>query len=1305
MKNFFTLLFLFFLTYARATNYYFSAVSGDDSRSSIQARSPSTPWKTTGKLNSFFSSLQPGDSVLLKRGETFFGSITVTKSGTAALPIVIGAYGTGNKPVITSLVTLTGWVSKGNGIWESYNSSLGTTLNTVLLNGVAQEMGRYPNSNVANKGYLILESHTSNSITDNELNSSPNWTNAELVIRKARWVTDRCTITNHSGNTITFTGGSSYSPRDKFGYFIQNDIKTLDKLGEWYYNPLVKKLSVYFGSNTPSSYVIQATTISNLITASNFRYVAFVNLNVKGANSNGINIKEGSNIAIKNCDISFSGVNGVSAYYHPRFTIENCTITNSNDNGITMGYSGDNAVIRNNKITNTSIFVGMGGNGDSKGFGIYCVGKGTTIEYNEIRNTGYVGINFNGDYTIVKNNVIDSFCLIKDDGSAIYTFTGSANNVTYTGRKIIGNVILNGVGTPEGVSEYAPLVEGIYMDDNASGVEISSNTVANIPGKGIFLHNARNMVVTNNTVFNNTVQLCTQHDAKGDAIKNCTITKNIFFAKLATQDVADFRSIANDNGLMGRFDSNYYARPIDDRIIINNSYVNSSAVRVTEDLDLEEWQAKYNIDKASKRTAKQISTYKLNRLIGSNKFANGTFTSSKKGIFTTSCTASLSSAGQLEGSYLEVQPSATYSSVFVDIGPLKANTSYILRYTIKGAADNIYFSAALRKKLSPYTVLTPLQHRKVDRTKNNIEMAFLSTTTEEAAQIVFKSDDKNKYFLDNVEVYEADATLTNIDDSIRFVYNTSNVDRLISLAGNYVDAKNNKYSNSITLKPFTSAALIKNGVENKAPSVSITSPAANATFASPATITISANASDDDGTISKVDFYNGNTLLGSDNSSPYTFTWNNVATGNYTITAKATDNGSLVTTSTAVAISVYTPNVAPSVSVTSPAANATFASPATITLSANASDDDGTISKVDFYNGSTLLGSDNSSPYTFTWNNVATGNYTITAKATDNGSLVTTSEAVTISVYTPNIAPSVSLTSPVATTKYTAYATVIISANASDTDGTVSKVEFYRGTTLLQTVYESPYTYTWTKVAAGNYTITAKATDNNGLETVSDAVTITVVQNKAPVVEITSPLTNTNYTESATIFMSASAIDVDGTISKVDFYNGSTLLTTERSVPYTFTWNNVASGSYTITAKATDNRGATKSASVNITVATRTASSRALLKSKSDTMNNVYAYKLELPTIGKEISRGSFDLKVYPNPAANKITINIDGLLRVKQKAMLNIQNLSGITLKSIPVIVSGKTIEADISTLKTGLYSVSIICDNVSITRKFMKN
>ncbi|NJM94346.1 MAG: hypothetical protein HC842_06500, partial [Cytophagales bacterium] len=74
---------------------------------------------------------------------------------------------------------------------------------------------------------------------------------------------------------------------------------------------------------------------------------------------------------------------------------------------------------------------------------------------------------------------------------------------------------------------------------------------------------------------------------------------------------------------------------------------------------------------------------------------------------------------------------------------------------------------------------------------------------------------------------------------------------------------------------------------NQAPTVSISSPANNASFSAGANITIQATASDSDGSVTKVEFYNGSTKLGEDSSSPYTYTWSNVSAGSYTLTAKA----------------------------------------------------------------------------------------------------------------------------------------------------------------------------------------------------------------------------------------------------------------------------------------------------------------------------------------------------------------------------------------------------------------------------------
>ncbi|MEO7192521.1 MAG: S8 family serine peptidase [Vicinamibacterales bacterium] len=88
---------------------------------------------------------------------------------------------------------------------------------------------------------------------------------------------------------------------------------------------------------------------------------------------------------------------------------------------------------------------------------------------------------------------------------------------------------------------------------------------------------------------------------------------------------------------------------------------------------------------------------------------------------------------------------------------------------------------------------------------------------------------------------------------------------------------------------------------------------------------------------------------------------------------------------------------APAVSVTGPAAGTAFTAPATIALSATATDADG-IAQVTFYANGTPLGTDTSSPYSFTWSNVGVGTYAITASATDTTGATGTSQPVSIVV-------------------------------------------------------------------------------------------------------------------------------------------------------------------------------------------------------------------------------------------------------------------------------------------------------------------
>ncbi|UUZ48634.1 Ig-like domain-containing protein [Massilia sp. B-10] len=391
---------------------------------------------------------------------------------------------------------------------------------------------------------------------------------------------------------------------------------------------------------------------------------------------------------------------------------------------------------------------------------------------------------------------------------------------------------------------------------------------------------------------------------------------------------------------------------------------------------------------------------------------------------------------------------------------------------------------------------------------------------------------------------------------------------------------------SITVKAYdekggmtTSAAVPISVKANVAPTVSLTTSATSVDLVGPdAVIPLSAVAADSDGSISLVSFYNGASQLGYDTTAPYNFTWSYVAPGTYTITAKATDDKGVVTTSAPISVTVKA-NVAPTISIVSPVSPATFYGPGTLTLAANAADSDGSIAKVVYYNGATVIGTTTQAPFSFAWVNPALGSYSITAKATDNKGAVAISTALALTVKAAPV-PTVSVTAPVQNAKFMAPAAITISATAAVTGDTISKVEYVSSGKLIGTVTSAPYAINLINVPAGNYRVSAKATGALGGTATSTLINLTVADNVAPQVHLNT--SQSSQTTPAVVTLNATVADSDGTVVKVEFFNGATLLATATQAPYSFAWNGVAAGTYTITARATDNLGLAATSSVAI---------------------------------------------------------------------------------------------------------------------------
>ncbi|MEH0720509.1 chitinase C-terminal domain-containing protein [Vibrio alginolyticus] len=180
-----------------------------------------------------------------------------------------------------------------------------------------------------------------------------------------------------------------------------------------------------------------------------------------------------------------------------------------------------------------------------------------------------------------------------------------------------------------------------------------------------------------------------------------------------------------------------------------------------------------------------------------------------------------------------------------------------------------------------------------------------------------------------------------------------------------------------------------------------------------------------------------------------------------------------------------------------------------------------------------------------------------------------------------NEVPTVTLTSPSASASVTAGDVVNLAADAADTDGTVSKVEFFVDGVLVGQATSAPYAASWT-ATEGQHEFSTKAYDDAGAVSTASVVTLTVASaqpgNEAPTVDVALSASSIDLGGSVTL--TANATDADGAVAKVDFYVAGVLAGTATTAPYTLDVTPSQAGSLSVYARATDDAGATADSAI-----------------------------------------------------------------------------------------------------------------------------
>jgi hypothetical protein len=225
-----------------------------------------------------------------------------------------------------------------------------------------------------------------------------------------------------------------------------------------------------------------------------------------------------------------------------------------------------------------------------------------------------------------------------------------------------------------------------------------------------------------------------------------------------------------------------------------------------------------------------------------------------------------------------------------------------------------------------------------------------------------------------------------------------------------------------------------------------------------------------------VDFFDGETLIASDVTAPFTASWTTTQTldGPHGLRAVAWDAAG--NSGSSGVVDVIVDNTGPTTAIATPAPGAVVRGlvPATV----SASDSSG-VARVDLLRDGVVVATDAVAPYELVWDasGVPDGDYTLTAVAQDVLGNTASSAPVTITV--DQSGPTVAIISPVSGA--TVKLTITVSASASDPHG-VNRVELYDGASLIGTDTTAPYSVSWNTrgTSKGSHTLTARAYDSLG---------------------------------------------------------------------------------------------------------------------------------------------------------------------------------------------------------------------------------